>query len=154
MESKEQCEKFCEMFEQIINTDDTFLNNKTKLYCEYVLSLGKEYINGKIRPGLYEECKRFIEMEEYEKDLKFGIEAIEICKEILFYIEETDQMLEEKAKAYCKYFLSHKLDGVECSKLKERCRKYLKDFHNFYKYKSDYEEIKFERKERERLLNM
>ena len=51
-------EELCLVIDQLIKTDDTFLNNKTKLYCEYCLSLGKEYVDS-IRPGLYEECEKF-----------------------------------------------------------------------------------------------
>ena len=47
-------EELCLVIDQLIKTDDTFLNNKTKLYCEYCLSLGKEYVDS-IRPGLYEK---------------------------------------------------------------------------------------------------
>ena len=38
-------EDLCETFDQLIKKDDEFLNNKTKLYCEYCLSLGKEYVD-------------------------------------------------------------------------------------------------------------
>ena len=63
-------EDICETIEQLIDTDDTFLNNKTKLCCEYCLSLGKEYVDS-IRPGLYEECEKFnITTQERERRLK------------------------------------------------------------------------------------
>ena len=122
-----QCKDLCERIEQLIGVENEMLNNKTRLLCEHCLSFGKEYIDN-LDGSLYEECKRFIKMEDYKKDLKFGIEAIKICEEILVYIGELDEMVKEKAKAYCKYFLSYNLDGVECSKLKERCRKYLDDY--------------------------
>ena len=122
-----QCKDLCERIEQLIGFEDEKLIEKAKFYCKHCLSFGKEYVSN-LDQSLYEECERFVKMEDYEKDLKFGIEAIKICEEILVYIGENDQMLKEKAKAYCKYFLSYNLDGVECSKLKERCRKYLDDY--------------------------
>ena len=43
MERKEQGKDICERIEQLIGIDnDEILNNKTKLYCEYCLSFGKE----------------------------------------------------------------------------------------------------------------
>ena len=38
-------EELCDTFDQLIITDDEFLNKKTKLYCEYCLCLGKEYVD-------------------------------------------------------------------------------------------------------------
>ena len=36
-----------------------------------------------------------------------------------------------KAKAYCEFFLSYNLGGVETTELKERCKLYLKNLDNF-----------------------
>ena len=74
-------------------------------------------------------------MEGLEKEIKLGLEAIEICEEILKYIGEQDRMIIEKAKVYSEIFLRHKVDGVETTELKERCKKYLENLDNF---KRDY----------------
>ena len=74
-------------------------------------------------------------MEDLEKEIKLGIEAINICEEILKYIGEQDRMKIEKAKVYSEIFLRYKLDGVETAELKERCKKYLENLDNF---KRDY----------------
>ena len=124
-------EDICEIFDQLIKIDDTFLNKKTKLYCEHCLNLGKEYIDS-ISPGLYEECEKFSnKMEDFENQNKLGLEAIDICEEILKYIGEKDIMKIYKAKVFCEFFLCYKLDGVETTELKERCKKYLENFDNF-----------------------
>ena len=58
MEQIEKGKQICLIIDQLINENNKFLNDKTKLYCEYCLSLGKEYVDS-IRPGLYEECEKF-----------------------------------------------------------------------------------------------
>ena len=73
-------------------------------------------------------------MEDYEKELMLGLEAIRICEEILKYIGEKDIMKKDKAKAYCEFFLCYKMDGLDTKELKLRCKKYLKDYANFNRY--------------------
>ena len=85
-------------------------------------------------------------MEQIEKDFINSCQSIltqegkEICEEVLVMIGEKDEMMMEKAKAFCKFFLSYKLDGVNTEKLLERCRKHLEELYNFHKYKKDFEE--------------
>lgn len=76
--------------------------------------------------------------EDFEKQLKLGLEAINICEDIIKYIGEKDIMEIYKAKAYCEFFLSYNLVGVETTELKERCKLYLENLDNFaydYYYK-------------------
>ena len=123
-----------EIVDQLIITNEKFEEDKLKLYCEYCLSLGKEYLDS-IMPGLYEACEKFNisnnKMEDLEKQIKLGIEAIDICEDIIKYIGEKGIMKIYKAKVFCEFFLCYKLDGVETTKLKERCKKYLENFDNF-----------------------
>ena len=71
MEREEECKNICNMVDQLIEKNDLFLYNKTKLYCEYVLGLGKEYVDG-ITDELYEKCENFLKKlstdEELEKE--------------------------------------------------------------------------------------
>ena len=73
MEQIEEGKVICEMIEQLIDKNDNFLNNKAKLYCEYCLSLNKEYVDS-INSNLYEDCKNYLkkfssneEKKRYEK---------------------------------------------------------------------------------------
>ena len=84
-------------------------------------------------------------MEDLEKQFITSCQSIltqegkEICEEIKVFIgEEQDEMIMEKAKAFCEFFLSYKLDGVNTEKLEERCRKYLEEIYNLYEYKEDF----------------
>ena len=70
-------------------------------------------------------------MEDLEKQIKLGLEAIDICEDIIKYIGEKEIMKIYKAKVFCEFFLCYKLDGVETTELKERCKKYLENFDNF-----------------------
>ena len=56
MEQTEKGKYICEIFDQIIKKDNNFLNDKTRLYCKYCLSLNKEYVDS-INSNLYEDCK-------------------------------------------------------------------------------------------------
>ena len=83
-------------------------------------------------------------MEDLEKQFITSFQSIllkegkEVCEEILVMIGEKDEMVLEKAKAFCEFFLYYKLDGVNTEKLEERCRKYLEEIYNLYKYKEDF----------------
>ena len=130
-----------EIVDQLIITNEKFEKDKLKLYCKYCLSLGKEYLDSVVMPGLYEACEKFNisnnKMEDIEKEIKLGIEAIDICKEILKYIEEKDLMKIYKAKVYCEYFLSHLPVHLKTTELEKRSKKYLENLDNFernYKY--------------------
>ena len=90
-------------------------------------------------------------MEDFEKQLKLGLEAYEVCEEILKYIGEKDIMKIYKAKVFCEFFLCYKLDGVETKELKERCKKYLENFDNF---KNDYNYELVEEIDNKRLFNL
>ena len=124
-------EELFEIFDQLIKIDDTFLNKKTKLYCEHCLNLGKEYIDS-IRPGLFEECEKYInKMEDFENQNKLGLEANDICDEIYMYIGEIDIMRIYKAKVFCEFILCYNIGGVDTTGLKEKCKKYLENFDDF-----------------------
>ena len=162
MERVEQGKDICERIEQLIDKDDKFLNDKTKLYCEYCLSLGKEFVDS-ITDNLYEECenyiKKFSSNEEKEKQFitsylkKLAKEGKEICKEVDSIIGDNDELLLEKAGIYCQFISSHKVDGVD-SNLIERCNNYLEDANNFYRYKSTFNKINIDGREKESWLDM
>ena len=143
-----------EIVDQLIITNEKFEKDKLKLYCEYCLSLGKEYLDSVVMPGLYEACEKFNisnnKMEDIEKETKLGIEAIDICEEILKYTHEQDRMRIAKAKAYCEFFLCYKLDGVNTTEIKERCKKYLENLDNF---KRDYKFVLNDNLDNECLLD-
>ena len=61
-------------------------------------------------------------------------EGKEICEEILVMIGGKDELMMEKAKAFCEFFLSYKLDGVNAEELLKRCKKYKEDLNNFKYY--------------------
>ena len=65
-------------------------------------------------------------------------EAKKICKDILVMIGEKDEMLMDKSKVFCEYFLNHKPDGVETTELEKRCVKYIEDQDYFLFYKHNF----------------
>ena len=74
-------------------------------------------------------------------------EGKEICKEVLVMIGEKDEMMMKKALAFCEFFLSYKLEGVNTEKLVEKCENYLENLNNFYKYKSTFKQVNIARRE-------
>ena len=92
-------------------------------------------------------------MEDLEKQFITSYQSIllkegkEICEEILVMIGEKDEMVLEKAKAFCEFFCLYKLDGVNTEKLVERCQNYLENLINFYKYKSTFKQVNIARRE-------
>ena len=92
-------------------------------------------------------------MEQIEKQFITSFQSIllkegkEICEEILVMIGEKDEMVLEKAKAFCEFFMTYELDGVDTEKLKERCKNYLENLINFYKYKSTFKKVNIARRE-------
>lgn len=99
-------------------------------------------------------------MEDIEKQFissyksKLTKKGEEVCKEILVFIGEKDEMKKMKAKVFCEFFLSFKLEGVEDSKFKEKCRDYLEYLNDFQRYNHAFESIGRERKEKLDMRNM
>lgn len=81
-------------------------------------------------------------------------EGKEICKKILVFIGEKDEMMIEKAKVFCEFFLSYKLDGVDTKELIERCEKYINNLNNFNHFKITLKQVNKERRELESWLDM
>ena len=146
-----------DIVDQVVITNEKFEKDKLKLYCEYCLSLGKEYLDSVVMPGLYEACEKFNisnnKMEDIEKEIKLGIEAIDICEEILKYTHEQDRMRIAKAKAYCEFFLCYIFlcFFVDTTEIKERCKKYLENLDNF---KRDYKFVLNDNLDNECLLDL
>lgn len=92
-------------------------------------------------------------MEQLEKQFITSCQSIltqegkEICEEILVMIGDQDELMMKKALAFCEFFLSYKLEGVNTKKLLERCKSYLENYHNYQKYKRKFEEANYYRKE-------
>ena len=122
MERVEQGKDICNIFEHLVDTADEFLNNKTKLYCEYCVGLGKEYIDS-ITSNLYEECenylKKFNSNEENEKQFITSYKSTlakkgkEICKEVDSIICDNDELMVEKANTYCNFISHSKRHGFD-----------------------------------------
>ena len=79
-------------------------------------------------------------MEDLEKDFinscksTLKQEGKEICEDILIFVGLQDEMLIDKARVFCEYFLKNKTDGVETTELEKRCKKYKEDLDNFRYY--------------------
>ena len=91
-------------------------------------------------------------MEDLEKQFITSLQSIltqegkEICEEVLVMIGEKDELMMEKAKAFCEFFCSYDLDGVNTEKLLERCKNYLNKVYDFKCYENTFKRIKNERK--------
>ena len=66
-------------------------------------------------------------MEQYN----LAKEGKEICEEVFVMIGDKDELMLEKAKVFCEFFCSYKLDGVNTKELVEKCEKYLDNFHKY-----------------------
>ena len=64
----------------------------------------------------------------YESTL--AVEGREICKEVDSILEDDDELLVEKANAYCLFCTDPKRVNID-EKLFERCKKYLDDIRNY-----------------------
>ena len=74
--------------------------------------------------------------EKFENKLISSYESIlaaegrEICKKIDSILEDDDELLVEKAKAYCHFCTDPKRVNID-EKLFERCKKYLDGIRNY-----------------------
>ena len=77
------------MIDQLIDEDDKFILdktklyreyivNKTKLYCKYILRLNKEYVDS-INSDLYEDCKYILRLNKEYVD-SINSDLYEDCK--------------------------------------------------------------------------
>ena len=90
-------------------------------------------------------------MEKYENQLlnsyksTLAIEGEKICKEIDSMLGDYDELLLEKANAYCSFFTNLKILGLD-TKMIKRCKKYLDDMKNYSHIKDTLEHISRSRK--------
>ena len=74
--------------------------------------------------------------EKFDKQLissyksTLAVEGREICKEVDSILEDDDELLVEKANAYCLFCTDPKRVNID-EKLFERCKKYLDDIRNY-----------------------
>ena len=97
---------------------------------------------------------------DYEKNEKKIIVAYEstlaeqgrkICKEVDSTSFVNNELLVEKAFVYCQ-FISRQ-ENVD-SKLVEKCKNYVNNVNNFNHYKTTFHNINYNRREKEKCLNM
>ena len=67
-------------------------------------------------------------LSSYESTL--AVEGREICKEVDSLIQDDDELLVEKANAYCLFCTDPKRVNID-EKLFERCKKYLDGIRNY-----------------------
>ena len=79
----------------------------------------------------------------YETGL--AVEGEKICKEVDSILEDNDELLVEKANAYCLFCTDPKRVNID-EKLFERCKKYLDDIRNYRDIKYTLENISRSRK--------
>ena len=80
-------------------------------------------------------------------------EGKEICKEVDSIMCDNDELMVEKATTYCN-FISHSIRHGFDPKLVDRCRKYIDDVNNFMRFKSTFNKVNIDRREKERWLDM
>ena len=153
--SRKECEKdICDKFNQLNYTDDKL----TRIYCEYVLSLNKIYVD-RIVDGFYEQCENYLKEyssnEECEKQFirsyesKLARKGEEICKEIESYVN--NELLVKKAVTYCHFISGQKNDNQD---LVDRSQKYIEEVNDFHSYENTFNKIKHDRIERKSWWNM
>ena len=89
--------------------------------------------------------------EKFEKQLissyesTLALEGREICKEVDSILEDDDELLVEKANAYCLFCTDPKRVDID-EKIVEKCRKFSKDISNYRCIKNILENISRSRK--------
>ena len=153
--SRKECEKdICDKFNQLNYTDDKL----TRIYCEYVISLNKIYVD-RIVDGFYEQCENYLKEyssnEECEKQFirsyesKLARKGEEICKEIESYVN--NELLVKKAVTYCHFISGQKNYNQD---LVDRSQKYIEEVNDFHSYENTFNKIKHDRIERKSWWNM
>ena len=165
--SSKECEKdICDKFNQLIETDDKFESNLTKIYCDYVLSLNKIYVD-RIVDGYYEQCENYLKEyssneecenssnEELEKQFiksyesNLALKGKEICAKVETFTN--NELLIKKAVVYCEFV--HGLKDVD-RKLVDKCDDYIYELNNFYSHKNNFFKINHDRKDRQECKDM
>ena len=67
-------------------------------------------------------------LSSYESTL--AVEGEEICKEVDSLIQDDDELLIEKANAYCRFCADPKRVNID-EKLFDKCKNYLNDLRNY-----------------------
>ena len=76
-------------------------------------------------------------LSSYESTL--AVEGREICKEVDSILEDDDELLVEKANAYCHFYTDPKRVNID-KNLFDKCKKYLRNMSrlSYIKYNLDY----------------
>lgn len=150
MERLEEGKRICEIFDQLVYEDEEFLNNKTKIYCDYVLSFNKN--DDGIEEFIYEKCEDYVKKYHMNKELemeenfinsyikKLSKEGKEICKKVDLLFSNNDKLTREKAFTYCN-FICRTNDDVDPN-LEHLCDKYREKISSFNKYESNFKNLK------------
>ena len=73
-------------------------------------------------------------------------EGKEICEEVLVMIGGQDELMMQKALAFCDFFLFCNLKGDDTEKLCKRCKKFIEEYCNYQEYKIKFEKANSYRK--------
>ena len=147
----EQGDHLCRMVDCILGFDEhKDIIEKYKFYCNYLLSMDKDYVNKESNENYYEKCEDFLSQlnqisysvadeREFMNKMEFNLfnKALKVCKEVESELKDDTLLNLEKC-----YTCSNFVIGLRSSKISKdlrlMCDSFIDGYYKYLKYKEIY----------------
>ena len=147
----EQGDHLCRMVDSILGFDKhKDIIEKYKFYCNYLLSMDKDFVNKESNENYYEKCEDFLRQlnqmsysvtdeREFMNKMEFNLfnKALEVCVKV--ESELKDDTLLNLEKCYtCSRFVMRLRSEIVSKDLRLMCNSFIDGYNKYLKYKEIY----------------
>ena len=147
----EQGDYLCRMVDCILGFDkDSDIIEKYKFYCNYLLSMDKDFVNKESNENYYEKCEDFLrtlnqmsysvaDEREFMNKMEFNLfnKALEVCKEVESELKDDTLLNLEKCYTCSKFVMGLRSERVS-KDLRLMCDSFIDGYYKYLKYKEIY----------------
>ena len=147
----EQGEYLCRMVDCILGFDKhKDIIEKYKFYCNYLLSMDKDYVNKESNENYYEKCEDFsrqlnqmsysiTDEREFMNKMEFNLfnKALKVCKEVESELKDDTLLNLEKSYTCSRFVMGLRSERVS-KDLRLMCDSFNDGYHKYLKYKEIY----------------
>ena len=147
----EQGDYLCRMVDCILGFDEhKDIIEKYKFYCNYLLSMDKDFVNKESNENYYEKCEDFLrtlnqmsysvaDEREFMNKMEFNLfnKALEVCKEVESELKDDTLLNLEKCYTCSKFVMGLRSERVS-KDLRLMCDSFIDGYYKYLKYKEIY----------------
>ena len=151
-----QGEYLCRMVDSILGFDEhKDIIEKYKFYCNYLLSMDKDFVNKESNENYYEKCEDFLRQlncisnsvsdeRDFINKMEFNLfnKALKVCKEVESELKDDTLLNLEKCYTCSNFVMSLRSERVS-KDLRLMCDSFIDGYNKYLKYKDIYTNIYF-----------